>query len=278
MEERRYTRSLSQLKQYSKCSEAFRLQRMVRPRLPSRPASWLAGGLAFHDATEEYERARFEGETWVPTQLGTRFTELYDWHIDSLKQEQPDLDLWLKPPRSTVEKDITNRLKSGVEKWIPNYLEYTKQPWKIFELPDGSPALEVQFEIKLGEVKVTGSIDRVLEWEDGACSVEDLKTGNREERFDQLGLYAYVLNSLREDFFLDSDIDQGRYFYAKDGQWSDWKPMARYTEKYLTDIYTALDRGIQNRVFLPNPGDCEICAVRPWCRELGWLGEGESYK
>lgn len=280
MEERRYTRSISQLKNYSHCSEQFRLQRMVRPRLPSRPASWLAGGTAFHDATEEYERRRFEGARWDPGELVEYFEARYWVKIEELKQEQPDLDLWLKPPRSKIDTDIKNRLARGVENWIPNYLAYTTQPWRIYELPDGSPALEVEFEITLGDVKVTGSIDRILEWDDGsdAYTIEDLKTGNREERFDQLGLYAYVCRLLREDLFLPSDIDMGRYFYAKDGAWSEWKPMARYTEQYLTDIYTALDRGIQNRVFLPNPGDCEICPVRPWCRELGWLKEGESYK
>lgn len=51
-----HTRSHSQLGQYAKCSEAFRLQRIVRA--PSRPAWWFPGGTAVHATIEAYLKAR----------------------------------------------------------------------------------------------------------------------------------------------------------------------------------------------------------------------------
>lgn len=274
-EVRRYNRSVSQLKSYSRCGEQFRLERMLRPRLPKRPASWLAGGIAFQSAADDWEKTERRYD------LAGMVEEYYWREIDKLKTEQPDLSLWMKPPRSTVEKDIQNRLKRAQESWVPNYLRYAEEAeWEIWHDPFGELALEVEctYELPSG-VSVLLGIDRILYWPTtGKCTVEDIKTGNREESFRQIGLYIFVANKLFADD-LPAPIEHARYWYAKDGAVSEWETRDRWTDEYLDAEYSSLDRGIQNRVFLSNPGDhCGLCPVQPWCRLKGYLAEHEDLK
>ncbi|MFC6021534.1 PD-(D/E)XK nuclease family protein [Plantactinospora solaniradicis] len=275
-EKRRYTRSVSQLKGYSRCGEAFRLERMVRPRLPARPASWLIGGTAFQTAVDAWEIA---GRSYGEEKIKDDFSEHYWAGIAELKERQPDLDQWIKPPRTkTVDTDIANRLNRGLTSWIPNYLQYAeREDWEIWTDPFGDLAIEVEFEWTFGNgVTIKGSIDRMLWWpRSEKVSIEDIKTGNRETDYRQPGLYGFVANRLFvED--LPNPISHARYWYAKDGVCSDWEPIDRYTEEYLAGEYGALDRGIEHRVFVANPGDhCDLCGVRPYCRLKGFKTEGE---
>lgn len=265
---RKYSRSVSQLKSYSKCGEQFMLERFVRPRLPRRPASWLAGGIAFQSAADDWEKTERRYD------LGAMVEEYYWREIDKLKEEQPDLALWIKPPRSTVEKDIENRLNRALTKWTPNYIRYAEEAeWEIWQDPFGEMALEVEctYEFPSG-VSVLLGIDRIYYWPStGKCTIEDIKTGNREDSFRQIGLYVFVANKLFADD-LPAPIEHARYWYASDGGVSDWESRDRWTEEYLDAEYSALDRGVQNKVFVANPGDhCGLCGVQPWCRLKGYL-------
>jgi len=271
-ETKRYTRSFSQLKSYSRCPEAFRLERMVRPRLPSRPASWLVGGTSFQTAVDDWERA---GRSYGEQKIAEEFERIYRERIEELRQRQPDMGMWLKPPRTkTVESDIENRLNRGLTSWIPNYVQYAiEAEWEIWEDPFGDLALEVEFEWEFPNgVVVRGGIDRLLWWpKQQVVTIEDLKTGNRENDYRQPGLYGFVANRLFADD-LPQPIEELRYWYAKDGVPSEWESISRYTEEYLTAEYGALDRGVEARVFVANPGDhCTLCGVQPYCRLKGHL-------
>lgn len=258
---RRYYRSASQLKTYADCSERYRLERIVRPRLPSRPASWLALGTAAHDTLYAWEQS---GREIDPHK---HFDELYDSAIEELKEQQPDLRYWMKPPRTkTVEKDIESRKALGV-KQIENYIiDAEVGDWEPWMLPDGPPAVEVGFEVEFGPVLVVGYIDIIKYFPlSDEYVVSDYKTGNRENGFSQIGLYGYAVRKL-----FGLPIDKGEYFYLKDGV-SVMTSVKRYDDKLLGDIYGALDRGIADSVFIPNPHDCGMCGVLDWCREKGTL-------
>ncbi|WP_073837481.1 PD-(D/E)XK nuclease family protein [Micromonospora sp. CB01531] len=276
-EARRYTRSFSQLSQYAKCSEEFRLNRMVRPRLPSRPASWLAGGIAIQSAADDWER------TGRKYDLAGMFEEYYWREIDRLKEEQPDLSYWMKPPRTkTVEKDIENRLNRGLESWVGNYLRYAEEgEWEIWNDPFGDPAIEVECTWTFPSgVSINMAIDRILYWPKAdICTIEDLKSGNRVDDPRQLGLYLFVANRLFEDH-LPAPIQHARFWYFKDGVAGEWETDHRWTEEYLDAEYSALDRGIQNRVFIASPSsdNCGLCGVKEWCRLKGYLREDEDLK
>lgn len=265
-----YRRSLSQLNSFTRCGEAFRLQRMVKD-LPERPAAWTAVGIALHTAYELWELEDRNGLS-----LADRFDSAYTTTIEELLVKQPQLKWWIKSPNvggknedyiQAVEKDIELRKLNG-RLQAQSYEEHCRaSPWKLFTDPDGLPVLEIAFEIDLGGVNVVGRIDSLLRWEDGQVTVRDLKTGAKGdvESNRQLGLYRRAIKDL-----FDIDITYGEYYYTKFGESGGFVDLRRYTDEYLIDQFHCLDKAINQKLFIVNPGKhCKLCSVRPWCREMG---------
>jgi hypothetical protein len=61
MKDRPPYRSYSQLTEYMKCGESFRLSRRVGVK--EQPSWWLPGGTAFHTATERYDLDQLHAES-----------------------------------------------------------------------------------------------------------------------------------------------------------------------------------------------------------------------
>lgn len=254
-----YHRSVSQLKSFTRCSEQFRLERMVYPKLPIRPASWLILGSAAHLAFADWENS---GRDIDALELFDRY---YDEEVERCREIQPDMDMWLKPMRSKINQDLINRKKNG-RNYVQNYItDAERAKWTVYKLPDGRPAVELEFDVMFGAVPIRGAIDLLVQWPGREFPVvRDLKTGNREKSTVQLGTYHVALKEM------GIYSRYGEYFYMKDGKSSGFKDLSRYTLDYLTDIYTNLDRAIGEKLFIPNPGDaCDLCPVFDYCREMG---------
>jgi putative RecB family exonuclease len=189
-------RSISQFGTYTRCGEAYRIEKVLK--IKGRPAAWIAGGTAFHEAVDLWETS---GRT---ADAVTAFEIAYWQSIGEMKEIEPDLSRWLRPPRWLPETDINGRFEKGKEQ-VRQYMEHARaQPWKLAELPDGKPATEVPFELKLSEtLGIRGAIDAILEWPDGSRRVRDYKTGSklpgtasarrlqaRRERGSRLGRHA----------------------------------------------------------------------------------------
>lgn len=267
-----YHRSISQWKSLTKCGERFNLERLRRRDLPRRPAAWSIGGSAFHEAVMDWEKS---GRS---LDLSGLFCAVYDRMVEEEKALQPDLRYWMRPPRTkSTENDIVNYRKRFVEKDIPNYLRRMEEAeWEILTLPNGDLALELEFELQLGGVKVIGAMDRIQWWpKQGFAAMEDLKTGSPDDDDDtrQLGFYRLAAAEC-----YDIDLKWGRYWYTKLDRPSDtWVDLSRYTREYFESEFSKVDTIISQKMFLANPGkQCGICSVRPWCRELGSLAIGEE--
>lgn len=266
-----YSRSVSQWKGLTKCGKAFELERLNRKRVDERPAAWSAAGVAFHEALMTWEKGNRIDD------MAQLFEAFYDQEISKLQERQPNLELWMKPPRTkTVEQDIKNYKKRFLERDVPNYeRRCLEADWEILEL-GGEPALELEFELDLDGVPVRGALDRIQWWpERGFASIEDTKTGspdNHEFDHRQLGVYALAAEEIH-----GVGIQFGRYWFTKVDRGSDWVDLSRYTREYLTEEFHKLDKIVQSGLFLASPGKhCELCPVKPWCPEKGWLQLGES--
>lgn len=238
----------------------------MRRDLPETPAPWTGLGIAVHDTFCEWEKSEREIDVLE------YFEASYDAYIEDARVRQPDLSFWQIPPGSRdVEKSINNYRERGLTKDVPQYLERCLEAdWVIYRFEDGSQALELPYEITLGDIVVKGYIDRIQYWPDrDECTMEDLKTGNLEP-WDrrQLGTYTFAAKAV-----YGIDIKYARYWFTKTDQPSkEWYDMSRYTEEYLTKTYSDVDKIISQKLFLPNPGDhCALCSVKPYCRELGSL-------
>lgn len=257
---RRYTRSISQYNSYVKCPEQFRLERMEK--VPARPAAWLAHGIAFHHAMDVWEQSERKLRDWEILRI---FVDEYNRLIDETKEKWPDLKLWLPSGRYTAPTDIPRRRELGQVHCL-TYMQYAEgAPWKVWRLPNDELATEVGFRLMLGDVELVGFVDAVIQWDNGAITPRDLKSGKEPVSPLQLGVYGLALWKL---FGIDCRF--GDFFSGKTGHVSDPIPLDRYTEDYLTSIFTDVDRGINEKRFPPNPGDhCRICPVKGSCREMG---------
>lgn len=196
------------------------------------------------------------------------FLHLYDEIVEKEWEAQPDADLWIIPPRTRLTTQaIKNYRQRGVDylgKYIPRCLD---APWEISHI-------EQTFEIELGGVLVKGGVDRILYYPaEDEYVIEDLKTGNLkgEEDVRQLGFYAFVAREL-----WDIPVREGRYWFARLDRGSEFTDLTRFDKEYWETQFARLDSGINQHIFLSNPGDsCGICAVRPWCSTMGTKQVGE---
>lgn len=265
-EERRYSRSLSQLKLYSRCGELYKLERILGKEMPRRPAAWTIMGIAVHEAVMDWEKSGREGA------LPELFLLIYDEVAKKEWERQPDPDYWILPPRTKVlATSIANYRERGYKQMV-EYEEYCREaPWVISHI-------EQQFEIELGDITVKGAIDRILHWEaEDSYTLEDLKSGaveGNEEDTRQLAFYAFVA---REQF--NVPVTEGRYWFTKLSRGSEFVNLEKYDRKFWEEEFRKLDYGIQGGVFLSSPGkQCGICSVRPWCSTQGWLEVGEPLR
>jgi putative RecB family exonuclease len=264
-EGRKYTRSLCQLKSYTRCGEAFYLERFRRADVPRRPASWTILGVALHDTVMEWEKSSRELDALK------YFGEKYDEIVREEQSKQPDYDYWFLPPNTkTVASSITNYRKRGLDD-LAVYLQRCEDaPWEI-------SCLEREFEIDLAGVTVRGAVDRILFYPtDEQYLMEDLKSGSPEGEDDvrQLGFYAFVA---REQW--DIPVFEGRYWFTKLDRGSTVVDLSRFDRAFWEQQFGRVDAAINQELFLPSPGrQCGLCGVKPWCSSQGWLKIGEPLK
>lgn len=254
-------RSVSQLLKYSNCSEQYRLERVDRVD-NFKPAAWLAQGSAFHHAVQVWE----ESGRSAQVNIAEEYETAYDREIETFKTHEPNLGNWLCSFKTTPENDIIARRAAGVVQ-LQNYVDHAEDNnYFIKYIDEYTLGIEVPFDTYIGEVRVKGAIDALIEHPDG-LEVRDLKTGNRESSPIQLAVYALVVEKL-----FNIPVIKASYFYAKDKKLVTLtrQDLDRYNEKYLSDLFYALDAGINNQVFIPNPGShCVMCPVKKYCREKG---------
>ena len=254
-------RSVSQINTYLGCSEAYRLKYVDKPPIPPMPAAWLAQGTAYHETIAIWEES---GRSPL-VDLTAVFHEKYDSQILNMKEQQPDLRLWLKAPKKKTEQDILERRERGLAQ-VQAYVDYAEEnEFYMVPVDEWTLGIEVPFEVTLGDTIIRGGIDQIRIDGDGV-HVVDLKTGNRESATIQLGTYKVAVEKI-----FGWKVAKASFFYAKDSKLVglDKADLDRYTESYVTELYAALDRGITNKVFIPNPGgQCLLCPVKKFCREF----------
>jgi putative RecB family exonuclease len=260
-----YTRSISQLKSFTRCGEAFYLERFKRSEVPRRPAAWTILGIALHDAVMEWEKSERQIDV-----LGYFYSK-YDALVAEERDKQPDEDYWFLPPNTkTVSSSITNYRKRGADN-LSTYISRCREaPWEV-------SCLEREFEIQLAGITVRGGVDRILFYpSDESYLVEDLKSGSPKDEEDirQLAFYAFVAREL-----WDIPVTEGRYWFTKLDRPSETVNLERFDRRYWEEQFDKLDRSISQELFLPSPGaQCGLCAVKPWCSAMGWLKIGEPLK
>lgn len=189
-----------------------------------------------------------------------------------------------------AEKDLGAKLLSGIDKiyddnWIDEwyedksqkedyyklgkqivkdfYGEFIKNPPKIL-MVDNAPALELPFNMKIGDYAVRGRIDRVDEAGDGVAIV-DYKTGSAKDKLDAESKEQLLIYQIAAEEIFKLKPRQLIYHYLEENKKASFlgtdKDKAGLKEKIIAEI-----EAIKNSDFAPTPGwQCGFCDFKGIC-------------
>ncbi|BBC53864.1 putative RecB-like exonuclease [Mycobacterium phage PP] len=255
-------RSVSQLNQYERCPYAYKLSRI--DKVWQRPAAWTAQGSAVHEAIEAWE---LSGREMSLEGMQAEFLKSYQKHVNAACAETPNFEWWFASGPYRGRQDIARRLEIGLEQcgryidWARNHTEE-----KILVLADGTPAIELPFDIELGGVKVRGYIDAVIwvqtgpeQWE---LRVRDHKTGRQPDDDFQLGVYKVAMKVQ-----YGVDTPSGDYWMGKSGKATYPYKLDRWTVESVTAKFQELDANVNAGKFEARPDSttCRFCDVAYDC-------------
>lgn len=253
-------RSVSQYNQYERCPYAYHLAR--REKAWRRPAAWLAQGVAFHEVAEVWLKARSEGRTFTLEDAREAFRASYEREINQACATTPNLDFWFASGPYRGQDDITRRwgIGLGQVEGFDGWLRDTQEV--IWVTPDGTPGIELEFDIDLDGVKVRGFIDAVLQMQDGNLLVRDYKTGNKPGDDFQLATYKVAVEDMA-----DVQVTTGEYWMARTSKPAKPFDLTGWTRERITEMFHRLDEDIRAERFdpKPDPQTCRFCDVAAAC-------------
>lgn len=250
------------------CGEKFRLERVMNA--PQAPAWWFLAGDVIHRATEICD---LEGIDRAPDAYNV-FHTLFETAVYDIE----DMSKMRVGGRATKEfpnkEDRAFWLAKGpgqVWGWVEWRNRRFQEGWQFFELPDGSPAVEVAFEVEFANTLVKGYIDRVMVNDNGELMVVDLKSGSREpESALQLGVYAL---GMKRKFGVTPPL--GAYFMTRKAELTEPKSLVNYSENNLGIWFDKARFIIENEAFIPHVTSwCNTCSVAPYCVAVGGNPDG----
>ena len=278
MTEERQHRSVSQLKLYERCPYAYKLSRV--DKVWQRPAAWLAQGSAVHEAAEAYERS---GRTLTLEETQDVFRESYVKHINEACETTPDFSQWFASGPYGGELDTERRYGIGLEQTAKYLSWYDAHPEEvIWVAPDGTPGIELGFDIDLDGVLVRGFIDAIIEnTSDEVLSydglgvhlgnprsqpkliVRDNKTGNHPGDDFQLAVYAVALQEMYGTF----GPYWGDYWMGRSGKPTLLFDLRDWTRERVAEKFRELEDNIAAGRFDPDPepSKCRFCDVSASC-------------
>ena len=251
-------RSVSQVKQYRDCPYQYYLQRVER--VWQRPAAWLSQGTAVHKAAEEWERS---GRTMSARDAQGVFRESYADSVNEMCETTPRLDWWFASGPYGGEADIERRYHKGLEqtaKYV-SYYEGKGSEDVIWITPDGTPAIELPFDVEFGGVKVRGYIDAVVTTPHGVV-VRDNKTGNKPGDEFQLAVYAQAIRQQH-----GQTINHGDFWMGKTGKPTKLLDLFEWGEQEVAEAFSEMDSAVKAEQFdaKPEPDKCRFCSVSVSC-------------
>lgn len=255
----RHRRSVSQLQQYAGCSYEYYLSRVLK--VPQRQASWFIQGTTVHAGVEAYEKS---GREMSISDAIAVFEAAWDVEQTEAEMLQPDPRMWMFGRGKSKDSDAVQRWNLG-QRQVEDYINWHPRQdadWSPIELAPGQLAVECKFDVMFGDVRVVGAIDSIMESRWGDIAVVDVKTGTKKPSDPyQMVTYKYVVKEL-----FDIEVDSAQWWMCKDSRYEEFKNLDKYSYDELVAWYAKADYGINNNVFLANPGDCFTCPVRPYCK------------
>jgi putative RecB family exonuclease len=264
------TFSYSQYSQYKRCAYSWYLAR--RLKVWRRPAAWLPQGTAVHEAAEEYEKS---GRDMALDDVRSVFCDAYTREVEKYTEDTPNFEYWFRSGPYGGADDVERRLGIGLGQ-VNKYVDwYDRHPEEVIWIaPDGTPGIELGFDIDLDRIQIRGYIDAVIQTDSGMAGdsddgsprptlvVRDNKTGNKPGDDFQLALYAVAL---QEQFGVF--VDTGDYWMGRTGKPTVFYDLSGWTRERVAQEFRELRENIEAERFEPDPepSKCMFCDVASSC-------------
>lgn len=251
MKDRPPYRSYSQLTEWMKCGESFRLTRRVGVK--EQPSVWLPGGTAFHNATERYDTGDSTpiNKIWVD-----EFARAIADQVEAAPAEYRDPSTWRIAGKGKETLDWWG--EKGAE-WCAAYVRWRESS----DLQLVEHGVEAELMPELSGVLVKMYPDRIFVDKYGQALIVDLKTGSSEQPSSlQLGVYRVGVAKLT-----GLDAEWGAFYSARKGKLDPPVKIDHWTEERIGQLFHVFDQQERAGQYLPNIGShCRyMCSVRNWC-------------
>lgn len=268
--------SWSALAAYVECPQRWLLERGYK--IPA--ATWFAtlAGSAIHSVSEVRDRLEWMGlEPEDQVLLSPSFEEAFLKEIAEAEAEGVEIKASGRKLVNIGETGGPNKKdQDWWLEWGPHFLHRwmtwkAERGWTVLEMPDGQPAIELEFTVTIGDYPVTGKIDRAYISEDTGITVFDLKTGTTPPG--SLQLKTYGLGFARQ---YGIEPDWGVYWSPAGndaGKLSTPTDLRGWSDERMDDMYRTVIHAIEQGIFPPYvSGTCRACGVRDHC----WAVQGKK--
>jgi DNA helicase II / ATP-dependent DNA helicase PcrA len=256
--------SYSQLAAFEKCPLQYKFGFVLK--VPTRGKSVFSFGKTMHNTLYEFLKMMNEDKKPVQENLfgekikTTKKSAKKRDNFDELKKlyEKNWIDEWYG---SKSEKEAY--YKKGNEIIKEFYKEFSKNQPKILKINDAL-ALEMPFNLKIGEYTLFGIIDRIDQAKDGVVIV-DYKTGQSKDKLDFEAKEQLLIYQIAAQEVLHLKPKQLAYYYLDDGKFASFLGSENDLQNQKTKIIEEIEK-IKNSEFSATPGwQCQYCDFKDIC-------------
>jgi DNA helicase-2/ATP-dependent DNA helicase PcrA len=250
--------SYSQLAAFEKCPLQYKFGFILK--VPTRGKAVFSFGKTMHNTLHEF----------LKSVNNTKKSEQENLFGEKISKEENAFDKLAKLYdenwigewyESQKQKDEYYKLGKKIIKEF--YEKFSENPPKILKVND-SLALEMPFNLKIGENTIYGVIDRIDDGKDGIVII-DYKTGQSKDKLDFEQKEQLLIYQIAAQEVMHLKPQQLSYYYLEDGKFTSFlgseKELSAQKEKILEEI-----EKIKNSEFTATPGwQCQYCDFKDIC-------------
>jgi DNA helicase-2/ATP-dependent DNA helicase PcrA len=269
--------SYSQLAAFSKCPLQYKFNFILK--VPVKGKSVFSFGKTMHGTLYDFLKLSYEENSsqqnslFAKKAIRERVSDKSTLNFKTLEElyEKNWIDEWYDSKKQKEEYH-----KKGKEIIKDFWGKFEKNPPQILQV-NGSPALEMPFNLKIGGHTLFGVIDRIDDSHDG-ITIVDYKTGESKDKLDADSKEQLLIYQIAAQEVLGFKPQKLAYFYLNDGKMMSFlgteQELADQKEKIIKEI-----EQIKNSEFDPTPGwQCQYCDFKDICDSAQYVRPRLSFK
>ena len=256
--------SFSQLSTYEKCPLQYKFQYILK--IPQKGKPYFSFGSSIHNTLQEFLKSANKkyGETQESLFPSDKKPEkkfsVKKFDLKFIKElyEKNWIDEWYGSKKE--QEDFKKKGEKMIKEFYDDFIE---NPPKIMEI-SGQIALEMPFNLKIGEDTIHGRIDRIDD-RNGEIEIVDYKTGKAKDKLSAEDKEQLLIYQMACQEVLGLKPKRLTYHYLEENK----KMSFLGTEMEIDNLKNKMKeiiKKIKNNEFDPLPGhDCEYCDFKDLC-------------